>query len=109
MWKKLKELLEELQQIDFSKLNKDEKTKIKDSLLTKIGFFQHERIVHLIVTVCVALLSLINIIVIHLSNNFASIILEILLLGLLAPYLLHYYRLENGVQKLYDYFDKIDI
>lgn len=109
MWKKLKELLEELQQIDFSKLNKDEKTKIKDSLLTKIGFFQHERIVHLIVTVCVALLSLINIIVIYLSNNFASIILEILLLGLLAPYLLHYYRLENGVQKLYDYFDKIDI
>jgi len=109
MWKKLKELLEELQQIDFSKLNKDEKTKIKDSLLTKIGFFQHERIVHLIVTVCVALLSLINIIVIYLSNSFASIILEILLLGLLAPYLLHYYRLENGVQKLYDYFDKIDI
>ena len=34
--------------------------------------------------------------------------LDILFLVLLIPYIFHYYRLENGVQKLYEYYDKLN-
>ena len=34
--------------------------------------------------------------------------LDVLFLVLLIPYIFHYYRLENGVQKLYEYYDKLN-
>ena len=33
-------------------------------------------------------------------------VLFILTLALFFPYILHYYNLENGVQKLYELYDK---
>lgn len=69
-----------------------------DSIKTNIEFFQHERLVHLIVTMTFALLT-----VISLGLAFFEpymIPLFALFLALEVPYVFHYYRLENGVQKL---------
>ena len=79
---------------------------IKEHLI-QISFFQHERMIHLIVTVTFALL---EIIVIGLSVVAFTLwigLLAIALLILLIPYVRHYYILENEVQKMYKQYDEM--
>ena len=76
-------------------------------LLTQIQFFQHERLVHLIVTVTFALLLMITFGVFMITEVLSVLALSGLLLVLLVPYISHYYLLENGVQKLYTFYDRI--
>ena len=69
-----------------------------DSIKTNIEFFQHERLIHLIVTMTFALLT-----VISLGLAFFvpyTVPLFVLFLALEVPYVFHYYSLENGVQRL---------
>lgn len=108
MWNRLKNFIREMEAIDFSNLNKEEKEKISKRLLLEISFFQHERLVHLIVTVTIAVLAMMGFVMLYLYQSIATIILELLFIGLLVPYLIHYYRLENGVQKLYSINDRLN-
>lgn len=73
----------------------------------QIGFFQHERLVHLIVTVTFAILTLISIVAALMICNPALYVLTLLLVVLLIPYIMHYYTLENEVQKMYEQYDRI--
>lgn len=82
-------------------------TEAKREHLVQISFFQHERLIHLIVTVTFALLEMIVMAMIPLADNMAMIILSLLLLVLLIPYIRHYYLLENEVQKMYRQYDKM--
>lgn len=88
-------------------MDEKEKNKQMEDLLIQIGFFQHERLVHLIVTVTFALLTMIAILGVILEPQSALFILILLLVVLLVPYIRHYYILENGVQKLYKYYDEL--
>lgn len=86
--------------------------KILEEHLTQVGFFQHERLIHLIVTVLFAVLEIMSILSTVIlsamgSGNIAVGILTILLLVLLIPYIRHYYILENEVQKMYVQYDKL--
>jgi Ca2+/Na+ antiporter len=81
--------------------------KIAASHLQQLAFFQHERLMHLIVTMTVAILTLISMGITLLSTNLGTMLLTVLLLVLLLPYLYHYYLLENGVQKMYTQYDLI--
>lgn len=67
----------------------------------KLSHFQHERLIHLIVTVLFALMGIISIYVMAVTVNVTAIILSVLFLVLLVPYVMHYYFLENSVQKMY--------
>lgn len=107
MWKKLQALIKEMDEINYDSLTDDERAKLKERLLTQIGFFQHERLIHLIVTVVFALLTLLTLILIEISCSIGYVVLEVLFLVLLFPYIIHYYHLENGVQKLYGYYRKL--
>lgn len=78
---------------------------IAGELLVQIGFFQHERLVHLIVTVTFAILTVLSLLGCVLEPQPAMFALTVLFLVLLIPYIRHYYILENGVQKLYTYYD----
>jgi hypothetical protein len=76
--------------------------------LTQIGFFQHERLIHLLVTLFFALLFICFVIVelflTNASNGFLCLgllMVGIILLITLVFYVWHYFVLENGVQKLY--------
>ena len=73
----------------------------------KIGYFQHERLIHLIVTVLFALLEMSSIYVLLLSPSLAAIVFCIMFMVLLVPYVMHYYFLENSVQKMYRIRDEI--
>lgn len=68
---------------------------------------QHERLVHLIVTVTFAILTLISIVAALMICNPALYVLTLLLVVLLIPYIMHYYTLENEVQKMYEQYDRI--
>lgn len=76
-------------------------------LLTQIQFFQHERLVHLIVTVTFALLLMTTFGIFMITETISVLALSGLILVLLIPYISHYYLLENGVQKLYTMYDKV--
>jgi len=79
---------------------------IKEHLI-QISFFQHERLVHLIVTITFALLEVIVIGLCVTAFSPGLGILALALLVLLIPYIRHYYILENEVQKMYVQYDKM--
>lgn len=75
--------------------------------LEQIQMFQHERLIHLIVTVLFAIMTTSTLIGMVLSFHMSLVILLIPLLILLFPYISHYYLLENGVQKMYEQYDRM--
>lgn len=81
--------------------------KIMDNHMVQIGFFMHERLVHLIVTVLFAIGTFMTIFTYLMVDNIGLLFLALLLIVLLVPYIKHYYLLENGVQKMYRQYDKL--
>ncbi|MBQ8318645.1 MAG: hypothetical protein IJX85_09925 [Lachnospiraceae bacterium] len=75
--------------------------------LVQIGFFAHERLVHLIVMVLFALMTTVTILYCNYTNSMIALVLTIALLVLLIPYIMHYYLLENSVQRMYTQYDKM--
>ncbi|MBD5146407.1 MAG: hypothetical protein HDT21_10950 [Ruminococcus sp.] len=79
---------------------------LASEMLIKIGFMQHERLIHFLVTILFALLMFMSLIAFFVSENIGMLAAAALMLALLIPYIAHYYFLENGVQKLYALYDK---
>ncbi len=75
--------------------------------LVQIAFFAHERLIHLIVTVVFAIMSIL--VFLYAFGNFTPAIglLIFALLILLVPYIKHYFLLENSVQDMYEQYDKM--
>ncbi len=76
-----------------------------ENLKTKIMFFQHERLIHLIVTLFFSLFAIIFMILGILSYYF--LIIFAILLVFVIFYIYHYYFLEKKVQYLYTVYDKL--
>lgn len=85
----------------------EEWQKIKKEHVTQLSFFQHERLIHLIVTVTFALLEMFSLILVMFQFSIVALLFSVAILVLLIPYIQHYYLLENGVQKMYEQYDKI--
>ena len=87
--------------------------KLLETHLSQIAFFQHERLIHLLVTILFAILTFsVFILTFVLSLTAvvfptALLVLMLLLVVLLIPYIAHYYLLENGVQKMYRQYDEL--
>ena len=75
--------------------------------LTQIQFFQHERLIHLIVTCLFAVLAFAVFFALFFTMNAGLFVLFAALLVLLVPYIRHYYILENGVQRMYKQYDRL--
>lgn len=97
----------------FIELNITEAKKIEDfDFLLKlngsaISNFQAERLVHLIVTVSFALFTLIFVYLYLFFNIILFEIVSLITLVVLIFYIMHYYKLENGVQSLLEIDQKI--
>ena len=76
-----------------------DKKELAEKLLVRIGFYQHERLIHLIVTMSFGVFFLLSLI--FAFSNAYFLALSALLLILLVPYIAHYYFLENSTQELY--------
>ena len=88
--------------------NDEELSVLRKQALTQIGFFQHERLIHLIVTMTFALMTVMTLMGICMTGYLPLVALMVLLLVLLVPYIRHYYILENGTQTLYRYYDSLE-
>ena len=100
---------EYIEKVDTIIENNDKKNidKVIEEHLIKIKFFMHERLIHLLVTILFALMTLITFFVTIYSVSFGLILLFFLFLALLIPYIYHYYYLENNVQYMYKQYDKL--
>ncbi len=107
MEKRLKNYLAWMEQLKTEGMTAEEKERLRSEVLVQIQFFQHERLVHLIVTITFALLTVLVVLGFVTTTQIGLLLLTIMLLVLLFPYIRHYYILENGVQKLYQYYDRI--
>lgn len=81
---------------------------VKEFHKTRIEFMQHERLIHLQVTLAFAVLLFISMGIAYCRPNLEILIVMLLLLVLLVPYVYHYYILENGVQRWYKLYEEID-
>lgn len=87
--------------------------RVRREHLVQVGFFQHERLIHLIVTVFFALFAVLSVGMAFLlmalgtegAGNWLFVVAAFLVL--LIPYVRHYYILENEVQKMYRQYDEI--
>ncbi len=75
--------------------------------LIEISFFQHERLIHLIVTALFAVLEFLSVILAGFTAEPKVLLLCAAIFVLLVPYVIHYYILENEVQKMYVQYDEI--
>lgn len=107
MEKRLKNYLEWMEKLNMEVFSPQEKEELRRKVLVQIQFFQHERLIHLVVTVTFAILTVMSVLGFVTTNQIGLLILTGMLLVLLVPYIRHYYILENGVQKLYQYYDDI--
>ncbi len=75
---------------------------------TRIEFMQHERLIHLLVTLTVAILLFIAMSIACSRPSLEVLVVMALLLILLIPYIGHYFFLENGVQRWYKLYDEME-
>ncbi|MBP0988409.1 MAG: hypothetical protein J6S92_09030, partial [Oscillospiraceae bacterium] len=75
---------------------------------TMIEFMQHERLIHFLVTMLFALGFFIILGIYLITQILMLLPLLLLVLGLIVPYIMHYYFLENTVQKIYKMYDEIN-
>ena len=102
----MKEYIEKIDKIiEEKKINNKEE--LLSEHLVKIQFFQHERLIHFLVTMLFAIMFLMTFLYSLNHFNIGLIILNVLLLCLLVPYIFHYYYLENSVQYMYKQYDML--
>lgn len=86
----------------------EELERLKKYHKIQIEIIQHERLAHLLVTLSFGLFFLIAVLFAAAFNKLEILLLGLLFLVLLIPYIIHYYKLENGVQKWYGLYNEID-
>ena len=74
----------------------------------QLAFLQHERLIHLLVLLTCSVLLVLSIAYLGLSPGLAPFAMAVLLLVLVAAYVVHYFRLENGVQRWYHLSNRLD-
>ena len=90
MKKQIKEYIEEVEK----KIENKEITKeYKNDMLNYISFYQHERLIHLIVTVFVGICAVLFFLAMMCFEQIILIAIFIILLLLFIPYIFHYYCL----------------
>lgn len=104
MTKEIKAYLDTVKRFLAENHTADETEKFRADLLERIRFYQHERLVHLLVMLAFAFFFLISLSLMLLKGGAALAVLTLLFLALLIPYIKHYYFLENSVQRLYKYY-----
>lgn len=104
MTKQIRAYLAVLERFFADSHTEEENEQMRVELLQRIKFYQHERLIHLIVTMSVGVFFMLSLILYLSQSGAGLLILTVMFLALLAAYLKHYYFLENSVQKMYLYY-----
>ncbi len=87
-------------QVDDNLKNKSFTKQDLEDFKVIISYFQHERLIHLLVTITVIFVTCFFFYLLTIKPSIILFILVVILLILLGFYLYHYYFLENNIQKL---------
>ena len=80
---------------------------IKKDFIEHMQFMQHERLIHLLVTMLFALLLMFGFIIMLIYFSWILVVFTAIIFIVEIFYIFHYYRLENGVQKMYRVYDEL--
>lgn len=80
---------------------------IKKDFLGHIQFMQHERLIHLLVTMLFASLLMFGFIIMLIYFSWILVVFTAIIFIVEIFYIFHYYKLENGVQKMYRLYDEL--
>lgn len=72
-----------------------------------IEYCCHERLVHLLVTLAFAIMTMIAVVLMIIEPTAATLVLFVVFAVMTGAYIAHYWFLENSVQKLYTIADEI--
>ena len=108
MTKQIREYLMFMREFMSNEHTDDELIAQRTLLLRRIQFYQHERLIHLLVTLAFALFFLLSLFMALILKQLGILVLTGLFLVLLVPYIKHYYFLENSVQELYTIYYKLE-
>ena len=95
---------------DMKTADKDKTRRVLAEFEIKIEYFQHERLIHLMVTLSFALFLLLSIGALFMFPRefvVSGVLLVAIFFGLTIGYVFHYYFLENSVQKMYHMRDEM--
>ena len=106
MKKQIKKYFEEINNYLKSD-SKDNIQHVMQNHLNKISFYQHERLIHLLVTLTFSILTMLSFIFFFINPTILTAILSGLFFVLLIPYIFHYFFLENSVQEMYRQYDSL--
>jgi hypothetical protein len=77
----------------------EELKRVMKAYKLRLKILQHERLIHLLVTMIVAVIGMMIFSLSLITNIFILYILSLILLILFGAYIFHYYKLENTTQK----------
>lgn len=80
---------------------------IKKDFIEHIQFMQHERLIHLLVTMLFAALLMFGFIIMLIYFSWILVVFTAIIFIVEIFYIFHYYKLENGVQKMYRLYDEL--
>lgn len=107
MRKRMTEYMSYMEKLLENEIDEKEYEIIKKDFMTQIQFFQNERLIHLMVTLAFAMIAIVSVVFNFYAQNLILGIFSLGVVGMLIPYLNHYFFLERGVQKMYTYYDKL--
>jgi len=75
--------------------------------LNQISLFQHERMAHLIVTMSVGIILSVILSAAIIYGDSILYLLTLVIVIIELFYIIHYYKMENGVQRLYKLYNQL--
>lgn len=108
MTKQIQDYLDYMAEYFSTEHTAEENAAERELLLKRISIYQHERLIHLLVTLAFGVFFLLALFMFLMVEGAGLLVLAVLFLILLIPYIKHYYFLENSVQKLYTYYYRIE-
>ncbi len=100
----MKEYIKEVEEkLDNKKTDYKE---LKADILVHLEFFKHERLIHLLVTILVSLITVILLVTSLFIDNLILLLILLIFVVLVFFYIKHYYFLENNVQYIYTLYNK---
>lgn len=88
-------------------LTKTELEIYRSDFLSHIQFMQHERLIHLLVTMLFAILLMFGFVVMLIYFSWIMVVFTGIIFIVEIFYIFHYYKLENGIQKMYRVYDEL--
>jgi Ca2+/Na+ antiporter len=108
----IKKYMKAHESVIMDRLRQEGDQQLWNDLLVKhkrtIQYMQHERLIHLMVTIAFGLFLLVTMLIAFINPAIPVIILMGLFFVLLLPYIIHYYFLENTIQNWYRLTDEIE-